>query len=206
MIWKVLLPIFVAASIITGVVYWQNTKAPETVPQATETPTAQQAALLTYTNTKYGYSVQYPGSWETQVFPDTQTGANFFLKDSGGNFQSIIATIAIQGKPANAYDVPFAQYVKTAASQEIQGYGKLDSIKEVKTASGLVGYQTRWVVQSPPMLSPEGKLAKITTATSQPITYFEIPGDNKNTLQVTLDDNEEEGAYNNMLRTVAFTN
>lgn len=205
MLWKVLLPIIVAVSIIAGVVYWQNTKAPKTVPQTTESPSGEQSSLLTYTNAKYGYSVQYPGSWETQVFPDTQTGANFFLKDSGGNFQSTIATIAVQGKPGNAYDTPFAEYVKTAASQEIQGYGKLDSIKEIKTASGLVGYQTRWVVQSPPMLSPEGELAKITTSTSLPITYFEIPGDNKNTLQVTLDDNEYEGAYNNLIQTVAFT-
>jgi hypothetical protein len=205
MLWKILIPVLVAASIIFGVIYWQNTKAPKATPQVTQTPAAQQPSIQTYNNTKYGYSVQYPGMWEIQIFPDTQTGANFFLKDSGGNFQSTIATIAVQAKPANDYNIPFDQYVKTAASQEIQGYQKLDSIKQIKTASGLVGYETRWIVQSPPILDDGGHLSKPTTSASLPITYFQIPGDNKNTLQVTLADNEKEDAYNNMLQTVAFT-
>jgi len=204
MLWKILLPVLIAVSIIAGVVYWQNNKTAKQTPQASQSP-ATQPQTQTYSNAKYGYSVNYPGTWEIQTFPDTQTGANFFLKDSGGNFESTIATIAVQAKPGNAYDIPFAQYVKTAASQEIQGYGKLDSIKEVKTASGLIGYETRWIVQSPPMLDDNGNLAKLTTSTSLPITYFEIPGDNKNTLQVTLADNQYEDAYNNMLQTVAFT-
>ncbi len=204
MIWKILIPAFVALGIIASVVYWQNTKAPITKTADTKT-LATPNPPQTYTNTKYGYSVQYPGDWEIQVFPDTQTGANFFLKDSGGNYENVITTVAVQGKPGNAYEVPFAQYVKTAATQEIQGYQKLDSIKQIKTASGLVGYQTRWIVQSPPILDAGGNLSKPTTSTSLPITYFQIPGDNQNTLQVTLADNEAEGAYDDLLQTVTFT-
>jgi len=203
MVWKILLPILIAASIIAGIVYYQNTKAPKTAPQTSPLPVAQ-SALQTYTNTKYGYSVQYPSVWETQVFPDTQTGANFFLKDSGGNFQSTIATIAVQDRSGNGYGIPLAEYAKIAASSEIQNYGKLDSIKEVKTASGLTGYETRWIVQSISVLDDNGKLAPITTSASLPITYFQIPGDDKHTLQVTLENNEYEGAYNNLIRTVAF--
>ena len=204
MIWKILIPVLVALSIIAGVVYWQNTKAPAIRPAGTNTA-ATPAPPQTYTNTKYGYSVQYPGDWEIQIFPDTQTGANFFLKDSGGNYENVITTVAVQGKPANAYEVPFAEYVKTAASQEIQGYQKLDSIKQIKTTSGLIGYQTRWIVQSPPILDAGGNLSKPTTSTSLPITYFQIPGDNQNTLQITLADNESEGAYDDLLQTVTFT-
>lgn len=205
MLWKILLPVLIAVSIVAGVVYYQNTKAPKTTPQASQSPATQQPSVQTYTNTKYNYSVQYPGVWEIQTYPDTQTGANFFLKDSGGNFQSTIATIAVQGRTGNGYGMPIADYAKIAASSEIQNYGKLDSIKEVKTSSGLTGYETRWIVQSISILDDNGKLAPITTSASLPITYFQIPGDDKHTLQVTLENSEYEDVYNNLIRTVAFT-
>ncbi len=151
-----------------------------------------------YTNNKFGYSINYPNNWTFREFPDTQTGAGFIPPNSPKDIASECITIDARGTAENKYSVPFDEYVKTAAIEEIQNYQKLNSIEAITTASGLVGYKTTWIYKT---MDGQEK-------TSLPITYF----DNKNikeldgglkfkTFQIILNSQNCEEVYNQMLST-----
>ncbi len=166
-----------------------------TKPTPTPDPTAN---WRTYTNTKYGYSIQYPENWFARESPDTMTGAAFTSSSKMNDYASETISIAYAPKPYNDVDIntPFAEYIKTAAIKQIQNYIKLSSINPITTNASFVGYETTWMVQS---ITGSG------TSESLPITFFEIPKDNKAIIWVFLSKKEDLDTYNKMLSTFKFT-
>jgi hypothetical protein len=154
----------------------------------------------TYGNTKFSYSIDYPRDWTFREFPDTQTGAGFRPLNGPEEIASECITIDERGTAGNEYSTPFDEYVKRAAIVEIQGYEKLNSIRSVTTTVGLVGYETTWVYRA---MDGQEKV-------SLPITYFEnektIQTGNGQlkykTVQITLNNEDCEGTYNQMLSTL----
>ncbi len=153
----------------------------------------------TYTNEKFGYSIDYPDDWTFREFPDTRTGAGFRPQSSPDEIASECITVDARGTAANEYNTPFAEYVKNAAVVEIQGYEKLDSIESVTTTSGLVGYETTWIYRD--ATGQEG--------ISLPITYFDyektVQTENVQleykTIQVILNSESCQDIYNQILPT-----
>jgi hypothetical protein len=154
----------------------------------------------TYENAKFGYSVDYPSSWTFREFPDTQTGAGFRPLSSPDDIASECVAADARGTAENEYNTPFDEYVKRAAVVEIQNYEKLNSIEPVTTTSGLVGYKTTWIYRT---FSGQEKI-------SLPITYFEnekiVQAGNGQlkykTVQITLNNEDCEETYNQMLSTL----
>jgi hypothetical protein len=153
----------------------------------------------TYVNNKFGYGINYPDSWAFREFPDTQTGAGFRPSSSPNDVASECISVDERGTAANEYNTPFNEYVKKAAAVEIQGYERLNSIKSITTTSGLVGFETTWIYRT---MNGQEKV-------SLPITYFEnkktIQTGNSQlkykTVQVSLNDENCVGTYNQMLST-----
>lgn len=94
--------------------------------------------------------------------------------------------------------MPFQEYVKIAATQEIQGYTKLVSRKKVTTDSGIVGYETTWQVEPS---SGAGQRQSI----SEPITYFPLQNDPTVTVQILLTNNAYISSYEVLLQTFSYT-
>ncbi len=153
----------------------------------------------TYTNTKHNYSIAYPGDWSVREYPDTKEGAAFNPNSKPGypdNGDAI--SISVGQKIVNYIDDPFEEYVKIAASAEIQNYGELASIKKVTTTDGMVGYETTWMVQ--PFLGRGSGSSE-----SMPITYFELPNSKTLLVRVTLGREEDLATYEQMLSTIKFS-
>lgn len=152
----------------------------------------------TYTNQNFSYIIGYPNNWTFREFPDTKTGAGFRPINSPDDIASECITIDARGTAENEYNTPFADYVRKAAVVEIQGYEKLNSIEIVTTANGLVGYKTTWIYKNIP--GPE--------KTSLPITYFEnkktVQGLKYKTVQITLNNEDCQEAYEQMISTFKF--
>lgn len=167
-------------------------------PDETLSPTVVTEQVKTYTNEKYGYSVSYPGTMNAYQFPDSQSGANF----DGG-----IYVVDVSQKGGNPPYPSIDQYAKTAATMEIQNFQKLNSIKTVTTDSGLIGYQTTWIVGPPPMLNPPTDYQS-QTSISAPITYFAVPNNDSLVLvfRINTDKVSEEQlkTYNEMIKTISF--
>ena len=173
--------------------------------KVTESSSSSQTAdMKIYINTKYGFSIMYPNSWTYVEFPDTKDGANFFPVGQEGNYDKQIASISVMGKVLSGAPTSFDDYVKKAASIEIQGFQKQNSSKKITTQSGIVGYETTWMVAPPAMLGDTA--AKPANTVSEPITYFPMPkGDTKSTIQVNLQDKNYLSDYEKMLTTFAYT-
>lgn len=165
-------------------------------PAITLTPTIDISNWKTYTNTKYDYSINYPGDWYNREFSDQKTGSAFTKSNKPNDYASETITIDALKKSIDSVNIPFETYVKTAATKEIQNYKKLSTIKEIKTTSGLIGYETTWMIQS---IGPGG------TGESLPRTYFQAPNDNTVTIQVSLGKEEDLGVYEKMLSSFKFT-
>jgi len=154
----------------------------------------------TYANVKFGYSIDYPSNWTFREFPDTQTGAGFRPLNSPEEIASECVTVDERGTAANEYNTPLDEYAKKAAIVEIQGYEKLNSIKSVTTTAGLIGYETTWIYGT---INGQEKV-------SLPIVYFEnektVQAGNGQlkykTVQITLNNQDCEGTYNQMLPTL----
>ncbi|MCL4416583.1 MAG: hypothetical protein M1365_07810, partial [Actinobacteria bacterium] len=95
----------------------------------------------------------------------------------------------------NYVNDPFEDYVKIAASKEIQGYDKLASIKKVETTEGVIGYETTWMVQS---FRGGGGPSE-----SLPITYFQLPNSSF-LVRFSLSKKEDLDIYEKMLTTLSF--
>ena len=97
-------------------------------------------------------------------------------------------------------NIPFEQYVKTSAIQEIQGYESLVSIYKVTTSSGLIGYKTTWnyttIVDIGKSNGPKLSL---------PITYFDTKDSDGDTVKITLSDSKYISIYNGILSTFKLT-
>lgn len=172
---------------------------PVATPVATPAPlteaTPEPAAWQTYTNAKYGYSIDYPNDWTYREFPSTKSGAAFRLTSEPVNpgINEPI-TIDVSPKVGNYLDMPFADYVKIAGSQEIQNYEGLLTNKPIVTKDGVTGYQTTWKV-SPLASSGSG------SGVSLPITYFALPSDQTQLVRVSLNSDEALATYEQLLPT-----
>ncbi|MFA6005668.1 MAG: PsbP-related protein [Patescibacteria group bacterium] len=191
-------------SAVMGFVVSKNLVPNSEIPQVTTepSPTSELKKTVTwetYTNTKYGYSIDYPSNWMFRESPDSKNGAAFNPTDKPGYPDKSDSISIYAGQiVGSSTNVTFEEYVKTAASQEIQNYGKLVSLKKVTTTEGVAGYETTWTVQA---MAGTGS----GPSTSLPITYFELPGNKTMLVRVTLDREEDLEVYEKMLSTVKFT-
>lgn len=153
---------------------------------------SQEMNWQTYYNEDFGYSLSYPDNLILREFPGTKTGAGFRLKEE---MSGECITVSVREAVKDKEDIPFDQYVREAAIEEIQDYKRLNSIEKVTTDSGLDGYKTTWGYT---FLGGEEEI-------SLPITYFEGPGNvqgiNYKTIQLNLNDSSFEEVYEQMLRT-----
>jgi hypothetical protein len=136
----------------------------------------QNSEWQTYTNGQFGYRIDYPVNWIFREFPGTLSGAGFRSASSTVDIATECITIDEKQTPSNENGTSFANYVKKAASVEIQGYEKLNSIEPITTDNGLQGYSTTWIHKD-----AEGK-----KKVSLPIAYFD------NEKNITLDKNTEK--------------
>lgn len=162
-------------------------------PSTVSSPTA---TWKTYINTKYNYSIKYPDNWTFREFPDTQTGAGFRLANEPNDLNHEYISIDISNRSSDLQALPFEEYVKMGAIEEIQNFMSLASIEKIVTEAGLVGYKTTWNVQM--MGEVSGK-----TSISSPITYFDTKNAIGDTIQVKGNINYLD-IYNQMLLTFKF--
>jgi len=171
---KYILLVFFIVLALVGVYYLGTQKnAPKSVPVSeTQIPENQESSISevpaksniqTYSNTKYGYTFEYPTGWEIL---GSSTDATIGITPTGNT----LATIRVDVSNMIFDDrgvIPFTEYAKTAAKNEIQNYTKLSTIKEITTNSGAVGYETTWSVAPPPGAGGG-------TSVSGPMTYFPL--------------------------------
>ncbi len=192
--------ILVIILILVGIFFIKPALTPTTAPTTSDTtpsPTDGTSAWTTYRNELYGYTISYPQKLGVQPFPDVpQSGANF-----GDNTITVDVSPKIGTPPYPSID----EYVKTAATQEIQSFEKLNSLKTITTDSGLTGYETTWIVAPPPMLNPPPNREP---SVSSPITYFAVPGNDAVVLKVWFNvstpSQEDIDIYNQMIKSVSF--
>ena len=145
----------------------------------------------TYTNTTFGYSINYPSDWIAREFPSSKSGAAFRPANMSDETQYEYISINKNEKMMldDLSSLSFEEYVKRAG-MEIQNYNTLASIKKIVTDSGIVGYTTTWNITS----LGSGKKSE-----SSPRTYFEIPQNDTATIQVEITDEKYINIYNQMI-------
>jgi hypothetical protein len=162
-------------------------KASENVVKAEPTTAvAKKEEFKTYTNTKYNYSIVYPGNWGLVEFDD-KDGGRFIPADT--NKESV--SIKVGKKVGNYINETLEEYVKVAGA-EIQNYGENVSLKKITTNSGIVGYEATYMIQSVRNNNPSESL---------PIAFFEVPEDKTVLVRVSLDNKEDLDSYEKMLKT-----
>jgi len=153
---------------------------------------SQEINWQTYYNETFGYSLNYPDNLILREFSEIKTGAGFDFQDEVP-FECI--TISARGASQSKENLPFDQYVREAAIEEIQDFKRLNSLEKITTNNNLDGYMTTWGYT---FLGGEEKI-------SLPITYFEGPGNiqgtNYKTIQLNLNDLRCEEVYKQMLLT-----
>ena len=179
--------------------YPQAMAAPAGSGKSPERPAAKRRASRpnlpawkTYVNRKHGFSIRYPASWVVRPF-DTGDGAAFGRNASDtapGRIE--IGHSDIQG---HRRSLPFPRYVRIIATDEIQGFERLASIRTVQAASGETGYLTTWRVAGVGDGGP---------SVSAPLTYFKVPG-RPATVQIEMEHPKERKVYLEMIRSFAFT-
>ncbi len=162
---------------------------------------ADQSKPELYTNTTYGFTIATPNGWHIREID--KTGAAFRPGDKPNDYQYEYISVTVMDKPANLTSTLFDQYVKVAATSEIQNYQSLSTIQKVTTDSGVVGYETTWNVL--PMYGM-GTTPTPGTTVSLPITYFPMPdGSLKKSIQVSLSNKDYVTTYNQMIQTFHYT-
>lgn len=147
--------------------------------------------MKTYTNSKYHFSINYPASWAYREYPDTFDGAGFRPSNEPNDPQYEYITVSRMPKVLSTKAVSFEEYVKTAATQEIQNYQSINTSEKIVTDSGITGYNTTWNYQP---LGGGG------VQISLPRAYFPST-DNSSTIQVSLSDKNYLDIYNQMIKT-----
>lgn len=191
----ILLLLIIIVVAIGALVFWQFFK-PTFDPQNITTNSdslVNETEWRTYTSSNMGFSIQYPSDWS---YRELETGVSFYETIGGENIGEEPISVQVLNKSANGANLPFKDYVKTAAMNEIQNYVSLSSINPIKTSTGVSGYSTTWNVRS---IGGNTELSE-----SLPISYFEIPGDNTATIQVTLDNDKYIDIYERMISTLEY--
>lgn len=168
---------------------------PSATPVASQVPDIIDEDVIdwqTYTNSKAGYSIDYPNTWTKRESSDG-LGAAFQpegLSDGESNFFILISVM----KKTLSEDLnqTFEEYAKTAGPQEIQNFQSLSSIKKLTTKFGIIGYTVIWDVAS---------IRGNEVNQSLPFTYFEKPDDKTVTIQVVLEDENYLDIYDQMIST-----
>jgi uncharacterized protein YxeA len=196
---KFLILLIIFAVIIAGLFYlYSENKSDTSYTFSSPSPSfvaSRVADWQTYTNTKNGYSIQYPSDWVYRQYPDTETGAGFQPKSMKLDPANEFITINVM--PKVSPEGSFSNYVKVAATNEIQGYQSIESLTPFTTPSNLTGYTTTWNVAG---LGANSKLS-----VSNPITYFDLPdSEPPSTLQIFLNDPKYLDIYTKMLSTVTI--
>ncbi|MFA4967829.1 MAG: hypothetical protein WC624_06410, partial [Candidatus Margulisiibacteriota bacterium] len=95
--------------------------------------------MLTYQNQDFGFAVDYPSTYRLDEIKwvKESTGVTLSTKES---------SITVQAMPTgtNYANVPFDEYVRIAASSEIQNFNKLASIESFVSDYMIKGYKTWW--------------------------------------------------------------
>ena len=223
-IFKILFFVFLGLFLIISLIYaylWvksdqqtQNSKT-ETqnqitktiIPTETQTSTpipTQTASIIptknpiqnwkTYSNTKYGYSINYPNIWTFREFPDINDGAGFRLSTSINDLKNEFINIDEMGRGESYQKMVFDEYVKNAGPYEIENYNSLATIEKITTNTGIIGYKVTWN-----FTDRNGK-----EQVSLPITYFDTKKSNGDTVQVSLNNKNYLDDYNKMILTFKF--
>lgn len=205
------LSLLVLLGLLGSAYYLGKSKSPKTQSQApaasvssSSTPAPaedQKATLKTYTSTKYGFAITYPASWIVEESAQTDVATLKPPKVENPIIKIDVSNMIFDDRGA----IPFEEYVKTAAKNEIQGYNSLVSISEVITKSGLKGFKTTWKV-SPPPGAGGGQ------SVSGPRTYFSLPpkygsGMQQKRLELSLetDDSAYADDYDAILTSLIYT-
>ncbi|MBP9719123.1 MAG: hypothetical protein KBD46_01535 [Candidatus Levybacteria bacterium] len=153
-----------------------------------------------YTNKQNGFRIMYPSNW---TYREYEGGVGFRPLDKPDDPQYEYITLSVSPKPTNIATLPFSEYVKVAAANEIQNYQTLSSINPFTTTDGIKGYTTTWMVQPlGPPVSPSQGGGKPTE--SLPISY--LPAlQSQNSIEVFLNNQEYRDVYTQMLTTFAYT-
>lgn len=191
-----LITFLVLVVLISGFLYFRKFYSPSS--KVDSQSLMSQKEVKTYTNTKYGFSVQYPSTLIVREFPDTQDGAGFRPVNTADDPSSEAITVSVLQKNADLVNDPLSEYAKVAASSQIQNYQKLNTIEAVKTQSGVIGYKTTWDVLPLAIL---GASPSAQTRVSLPITYFDLKESYKSlSVQLILEDAKYENEYEEMIR------
>lgn len=133
-----------------------------------------------YVSKLASFSYLMPEGWQVEEKPEADYA--IIRNQAGKN----IISIRVMEKPESLVELPFDQYATQAAKNEIQGYESLESIEQITTESGLTGYKTTWKIK---FLGGEEFI-------SNPITYFEHPLNQKDSIQITLESADYASEYN----------
>jgi len=95
----------------------------------------------TYQNQFMGFKLTYPAKYEIKEYRSAEMQLGAELKNKDG-----MIDIRVGGAGTMHDQMPFDQYVKIAAIDQIQNYDKLISIKPFVSDSGVRGYETYWKV------------------------------------------------------------
>ena len=161
------------------------------------------ATWKTYTNTKYGYSINYPSNWIMREFSDGKTGAAFQPANKPVDPENETLTINVSQKVVSEPVLSFEAYARVAGSKEIQSYGDAASFEMINTDTGLNGYKATWFMGTPSVHGVPTVPSERTA--SGPFTYFEIPNNSKQLLQFRGDLGMDLNVYEQMLKTIKFT-
>lgn len=200
---KLLILVLIGIVSISGFFYFRNQSSNDkqgTLSQSEDKLVPPKAPQFkTYTNTKFGFSIQYPQTLEVREYPDTNDGAGFRPAGTSEDPVNEVIEIRVLEKNADMANDPPEDYAKVAATIQIQNYQKLNSIEPVTTNSGLTGYKTTWMVTPTAVL---GATESGQPTVSLPITYFDLPkAQTPSTVQVTLGDKNYDSDYEAMIKT-----
>ncbi|MBN1318639.1 MAG: formylglycine-generating enzyme family protein, partial [Anaerolineales bacterium] len=108
-----------------------------------------------YHNDGLGYRIQFPVDWTLKA---SQQGADFLLP--AGGVAVSVGPWPIQDGPAAGQS--FEEWISTAPSGSMQGYGDVQQISPVETTGGDTGYLATWQIS----------LTSGETDTSDPVALF----------------------------------
>jgi inhibitor of cysteine peptidase len=95
-----------------------------------------------YKNSDFGFSINYPSGYQAKEIKWARGAVGVELLKNGKG------VLSLQAMPTgtNYAGMPFKNYIKIAASVEIQNYTKLLSIETIVSDYDITGYKTYWLV------------------------------------------------------------
>jgi hypothetical protein len=153
---------------------------------------------VTYKNAKYGFSFEYSKKFSQKIDPEGYGMGLIATAESIDSTESVIyiTTVHKTGDEESS-KMPLSEYAKIAGPQEIQNYVSLASIETITTKNGDIGYKTTWN-RSGPFVN--GVELNTSDEASEPITYFDLPGDPYFTVQIRLNDMKYLEDYNAIIK------